>query len=164
MGLHIQCPIQINTAEEKPDETGEKSGYEQKIFVLRNRQVLGTLSKLCQCADGKNMNANESKLLETILNDKSYQTAFIPVQIEMISKEIPSAMSMICVLTEQDLKDFQGKKDWNLHQELKHKVPKFSTKGRTKAKTKKLKKKLTENKTRKERVKLKKSGVVVVVK
>ena len=141
------CERKSNTVqrtEEKPDETREKSGYEQKIFVLRNRRVLGTLSKLCQCEDGKNMNANESKLVETILNDESYRTALLPVQIEMVSKGIPSAMSMICIPTEQDLKDFQGKKDWKPPQEPKHKVPKFSTKGKTKAKTKELKKKLTE--------------------
>ena len=62
----------------------------------------------------------------------------------MVNKGTPGAMSMICVPSEQDLKDFQAKKDRNSPEEPKHKVPKLTTKAKTKAKTKELKKKLVE--------------------
>ena len=90
------------------------------------------------------MPVGASNLVTSVLEDQQYKTALVPVQAEMCSKGLPGAMAMICVPTEQDLKNIQGTKDLNAPEESRHKIPKFSTKAKTKAGTKQLKTKLSQ--------------------
>ena len=121
-----------------------KEDSQQNFYVLRCRRTLRALGNLCNSSPRKSMSAADSNLVTSLLEGQQYKTALVPVQVEMCSKGLPGAMSMICVPTEQDLKNIQGTKELNAPEESRHKIPKFSTKAKTKAGTKQLKAKLSQ--------------------
>ena len=126
---------------EQPAARNEDS--KQKFYVLRCRRTLRALANLCNAVQRKSMSVGDSNLVASVLEGQQYKTALVPVQVEMCSKGLPGAVAMICVPTEQDLKNIQGK-DLNAPEESRHKIPKFSTKAKTKAGTKQLKAKLSQ--------------------
>ena len=132
-------------ASEKIEQSGAgKDDNQHNFYVLRCRRTLRALGNLCHPVPRKSMSVEDSNLVAGVLEGQQYRTALVPVHVEMCIKGLPGAMSMICVPTEQDLKNIQGTKNLNAPEESRHKVPNFSTKAKTKAKTKQLKAKLSE--------------------
>ena len=144
--------VNQNEKNEQPGVGNEDS--QQNFYVLRCRRTLRALGKFCNPVPRKSMPVGDSNLVTSVFENQQYKTALVPVQVEMCSKGLPGAMAMICVPTEQDLKNIQGTKDLNASEESRHKIPKFSTKAKTKAGTKQLKAKLSQKleEDRKDRV------------
>ena len=139
----------VNQNEGGASKKNEQSGAgnednKQNFYVLRCRRTLRALGNLCHHVPRKSMSVGDSNFVNSVLEGQQYKTALVPVQVEMCSKGLPGAMSMICVPTEQDLKNIQGTKELNTPEESIHKIPKFSTKAKTKAGTKQLKAKLSQ--------------------
>ena len=134
--------VNQNEKNEQPGAGNEDS--QQNLYVLRCRRTLRALGKFCNPVPRKSMPVGDSNLVTSVLEDQQYKTALVPVQVEMCSKGLPGAMAMICVPAEQDLKNIQGTKDLTYPEENRHKIPKFSTKAKTKAGTKQLKAKLSQ--------------------
>ena len=132
-------------ASKKNEQSGAgKEDSKQNFYVLRCKRTLRALGNLCHPVLRKSMSVGDSYLVASVLEGQQYKTALVPVQVEMCSKGLPGAMAMICVPTEQDLKNIQGTKDLTAPEESRHKIPKFSTKAKTKAGTKQLKAKLSQ--------------------
>ena len=142
-------------ASEKNEQSGAgEEDCQQNFYVLRCRRTLRALGNMCRPVPRKNMSMGDSNLVASVLESQQYKKTLVPVQVEMCTKGLPGAVSMICIPTQEDLKNIQGIKNLNAPEESRHKIPKFSTKAKTKAKTKQLKAKLSEKREEERRNKV----------